>query len=161
MSGWINGSGIIAGSSSTEGGYSAVRWDVAGKATDVGVEVGNLSEVLAINERGIMAGQVSEAGKYRVVRWDEQGQATRLPTLGGAASRFRALNGEGMVVGEADSADRLSVPVYWDRDGQVFALPPVAADEPYAVSDINDHGVIVGSAIVPDQYFRAVVWRTR
>ena len=75
----------------------------------------------------------------------------------GIGSRAEAVNERGEIVGSVNVGSPqqpLDVPAYWRRVG----VPPVLLHDPGIASDINDHGLVVGTVTTPQGTGRAYVW---
>lgn len=185
----INTHGEVAGNSTASDGEHAVRWDRAGRITDLGP--GGSAQY--INDAGEVAGYLDN----RPVRWDMRGNVTFLSELPDGCT-VAGINNEGLTIGNCYAANRA---VRWDRDGQLTVLegPP---DSPQAtavvinnpgevagtaagavrwdrqgtvtelgtlpghsggwVQDMNDQGAVVGASLIQGSYFsyyRAMLWR--
>jgi probable HAF family extracellular repeat protein len=108
-----------------------------------------------INDAGVIIGSFFyTSGATRAARWDSSSATpVALALLGGGSSSAGGLNQAGQVVGSATAAAGNSVhAVLWQANGSVVDLnnevDPALADGWVltSASDINDFGVIVGTA---------------
>ena len=160
----VNESGQVVGAARTpEDGLHAFLWD-GGALQDLGT-LGGTTEATAatdINDRGVVVGESqNRAGEVHAVRW-RNGNARDLGTLGGNSSTATAVNNPGQVVGSSriDTIGNDNRAFLW-QDGEMVDLNDRVPDLPAGVvlhtaSDINNQGVIVGSACPrdcePDDY---------
>ncbi|MFI5669886.1 hypothetical protein [Streptomyces sp. NPDC051704] len=147
----INERGEIAGYAFLPGEKTrAVRWDIAGRVSDLGSLEGSYSESTAINDRGTVVGQATDAdGAWRGVRAARGKRFKALPSQG-IGARSVSLNNADVVVGNVkDHAVR------WDGDAttELEVLPGTGR---VFVNGINDAGTSVGTS---DE--RAVTWDAR
>ncbi|WP_194293083.1 hypothetical protein [Streptomyces smaragdinus] len=164
----INAGGVTVGSCFTEEGTpGAVRWDRGGEVTALGLPDSHVVSLACdINDAGVIVGNAGPADLMgKAVRWNADGTITELPMPEDAENAVAmAINNAGVIVGEATSgrllAESGSDPgqaVRWNTDGTVTRLPTLGGDHA-AAQDINDSGVVVGSARRADGSVRAVRW---
>lgn len=150
----VNGSGVVAGSSSTGNGRHAVIWR-DGVPSDLGTLGGPVSFASGINDSGAVVGQSNPAGpdsgSYHAFLWEPSVGMRDLGTLGGNWSSAIDVNNAGQVVGSAATASGELHAVLWTA-GTITDLGPGAA------IGINDHGQIVGRFLMPDGQQRAGFW---
>lgn len=107
----INASGQVAGDSSTNAAFHAVRWTDT-TPTDLGTLGGRDSSGLGINASGEVTGWSGTADGYHAVRWIGT-VPTDLGTLGGNFSAGYAINDSGQVAGNSTAADGTQHAVRW------------------------------------------------
>jgi probable HAF family extracellular repeat protein len=139
----VNNRGEAVGYSEVTGLDSnrAMLWR-DGQLIDLGVPPGlMLSVATDINDRGQIVGW-SSAYQYagaRAVRWQD-GQPIDILPPGYEGCAAQGINKRGDIVGRCQS----SSPWLW-RDGTLTFLPTLPGTGGGVASDINDHGVIVGT----------------
>ncbi len=169
----INDDGYVVGSASVGHLMSlAVVWEPGGTAAPIGPASLQSTSAAAINNHAVVAGSTLESSRFNMfwaVTWtlgDARGVV--LPHLPGARVRDTALsvNDNGLVVGRADSYLGSS-PYYpdhavvWSPGADVPTdLGTLPGGGDYSVAnDVNDEGVIVGTAATNTTNGRqAVLW---
>lgn len=151
----INNAGQIIGTSYTAGSalQRATRWNGT-TATDLDIAPGSWTGGIAINDAGVM---LAHAGDQPFVL--NGGTTTALGSLGGASlnvyetSTFAwAINNAGLVVGFSHTPDHARQATLWDGTevinlNRFLTMEDLLAGwELLEARDINNHGVIVGTA---------------
>ena len=145
--GSINNSGQIAGGA-FEDDWEAVRWDADGsihRLTDLG---GSNADTSAINDHGEIVGTSDNPGDdyNAAVYWDAQGNLTALQTLSGQPGGGWAadINNLGQIVGTTNDGA-----VLWEnKDAAPELISTLSGFHGWVANDINDHGQMVGWAII-------------
>ena len=115
-----------------------------------------------MNEKGevaVYAALPSNDGFARIpFRWSPAAGWTALPVLGTDSTLAEAMNDRGVVVGESYVAGDGYRAVRWSAANHLVRLQtPSGFTDSYA-SDINEHGVTVGTATDPAGAFHAFLW---
>jgi probable HAF family extracellular repeat protein len=132
------------------------------------VELGELpggiaSSAYCLNDNGIVAGTSMDAnGQNRTVRW-VNGQIELLTPLNLSGLNIpEDINDAGEIAGRTNIGADLSYGVYWNAQGQPFALDGLPNGIPQFViaRGINESGMIVGRAqeTSPTLYGHAAIW---
>jgi hypothetical protein len=132
--GYVSGPGIP---------FLAVRWNPDGTVTSLArLADGEATSAQAVNSNGEVVGNANDGTGGAVgVRWNADGSVTRY----GTAAHPKGINDRGVAVGHTYTANG-EQPTRWSRDGEALDLGlPDGAKTAVAV-DINNEGVIVGSA---------------
>lgn len=111
----INSAGFCAGSASlANGSVRAVRWDLDGAATVLGLPPGaSQTFASAINDSGAVVGTTTSNGDAWV--YTDATGIVRLPDFGtGLKAAAYDINNAGWILGWADVAPFKTVPVVWD-----------------------------------------------
>ena len=111
----INGSGQCAGYSTlASGAVRAVRWEIGGAATNLGLLAGSSQTfAAAINDSGAVVGTTNSNGDAWV--YTDATGIVRLPDFGtGLKAAAYDINNAGWILGWADVAPFKTVPVVWD-----------------------------------------------
>jgi probable HAF family extracellular repeat protein len=145
----LNESGIAVGSAmNADGRIHAVRWDVHGRITDLGMLAGGYqSDATAITANGwIFGGAIAANFQHHAVRWAPGGAIEDLGVLpGGDSSEALAINNAGTVVGLSSkpigNSTIITTGVSWDRNGVIRELSPT---EQTYTTGINNAGDVVG-----------------
>lgn len=157
----INGDGVIAGSSDTDGGNShAVIWDENGVRSLGALPGDPVSVAFDINESGQLAGwSETNDGIAHAVWWDERGEIIGLDDLPDAiGSSAFGINDNGLIVGSSTGLDGGVYATSWD-DGTPSLLPALPGDLQSTALDVNNAGQIIGWSGSPDAVQRAVLWQ--
>lgn len=149
--------------------YVVGNWQVT--LTDLGVlPGGTASRAMAINNAGRVVGLATDS-TFALQRpfWDANtgaitGFAENLDSAGTAVPE--EINAAGETVGTVEFGGRLNKGVFWNAQGRVFALPPLAGVDPLLGSThirghgINNLGQMVGAAKdgAPTFFWHAVLW---
>jgi probable HAF family extracellular repeat protein len=145
------------------GGFGFSCWTIIDfsfhKPMDLELPAGAiLPEVLDLNDLGDAVGHDGSAGGGVAFMWREDAMNQTLPTLpGGSTSKAWALNDNRVVVGESATGSYPAEAFKWDDTNGTVALTPLAAGPSYA-HDINDSGVVAGSADDGAGNLHAVYW---
>ncbi|KJK47135.1 hypothetical protein UK23_21370 [Lentzea aerocolonigenes] len=129
---------------------TAVRWNPDGSATVLsGLAVDATTLATAVNQFGEVVGS-AVAGDFQSwgVRWNADGSLNKYEQGFGP----RSINDHGTVVGSSVVGGN-QVPVLWERDGGRLELGFPAGVTTAGALDINNNGVVVGTA-----GSRAVKW---
>jgi probable HAF family extracellular repeat protein len=132
------------------------------------VELGELpggiaSSGFALNDNGMVAGTSMDAnGQNRTVRWIK-GQIELLTPLNPSGLNIpEDMNDAGEIAGRVNAGFGITYGVYWNPQGQPFALDGLPNGVPQFVlaRGINESGTIVGRAqeSAPTMYGHAAVW---
>ncbi len=119
----INGSGQCAGYSTLgSGAVRAVRWEVGGAATNLGLLAGATQTfAAAISDSGAVVGTTNSNGDAWVYT-DATGMV-RLPDFGtGLKAAAYDINNAGWILGWADVAPFKTVPVVWDPQRNLHSI---------------------------------------
>jgi probable HAF family extracellular repeat protein len=154
----INDRGEVAGASYLHDlpnvKQHAVAWNRRG-VTDIGAGLGDQSVVNAMNDEGTMVGQVG----VQPYIWAGDGRPTALPFAGDA----RAISDDGTIVGSFSTSGIFNFGpqhAYFFRHGVLHDLGTLNGGLSSAANDVDEHGVVVGSAVLPfSSDNRAVLWR--
>ncbi|GGU56220.1 hypothetical protein [Lentzea flava] len=136
---------------------SAPAAQAAVAVQDLGTLPGDVRSVAQdINEAGAIAGISMGAGvSQHAVRWDPGSPIRKLNDLGFDTVAF-AISSQRTVVGYAVDAANRTQPARWDFSGALTVLTVPGAVSGVAY-DINDSGVVAGSAVI-NGVSHAVVW---
>ncbi|PKL96280.1 MAG: hypothetical protein CVV18_02360 [Gammaproteobacteria bacterium HGW-Gammaproteobacteria-8] len=119
---------------------------------------GGLGAASAINAAGVVTGFWRDIG----FRWSlDQGWA-ELPSLPDAFGSFSepwAIDDAGTIVGRSFNASGRVVPVAWNADNEIRALPSFRSDGSGWARDINERGQIVGEISDPLGRTAPVLWQ--
>lgn len=142
---------------------------IGGVTHDLGpVPLYDSSDATVINDAGRVAGANSNyKGQTVPFIWDADHGVRELATLGGTDAHIRDMNNAGQVVGYAgnglvETAVSLfrQVPVLWEADGSIKALPTLSNRPAGDVFGINAAGDAVGSLKSYGPYVEeAMLWR--
>jgi probable HAF family extracellular repeat protein len=146
----INGSGSVVGQAKTTGGeYHAFLWPGSGDMQDLETLDGTQSQANGISDSGIVVGGSSTSGgSYHAFIW-QNGTMSDLGSPTAFSSRGLAVNDSGVVIGSYSDGVN-SHPFVWNsttgiQDLNGLLAPISGADWTLlTVSDINNHGQIVG-----------------
>jgi len=139
----INAEGVSVGWFRDGITYHAVRWDRAGRPSELPALGSGGSIASGINDEGTVVGYASGNGYTEAVSWDRAGRITRLaPNQNGYA---RLISDSGFIVGE--TYDNGRVVVVWDPHGRPTTLQGPAAQ--IYVDGISDNGVSTGTTVQP------------
>ncbi|USX53067.1 DUF3466 family protein [Lentzea sp. HUAS12] len=129
---------------------TAVRWNPDGSATVLsGLAVDQAAWATAVNQLGEVAGAALDAGfSAWGVRWNADGSLNKYEQGFGPTG----INDHGTVVGSV-VVNGDQVPVLHEKSGSRLELGFPAGDSTASAQDINNNGVVVGSA-----GSRAVKW---
>ncbi|MBC6450864.1 hypothetical protein [Actinokineospora xionganensis] len=122
-----DGTVIVGDAKTPEGVAHAVRWDTAGKITDLDPG-GQYRSAVGVNNSGTVIATVYDpgVGPEYVVRWDADGTPIRLePLPGDTYVMAQAINRFDVVIGNAATAAGWSRAVRWDRSGRATELSPL------------------------------------
>ncbi|UZN04245.1 hypothetical protein [Cellulomonas sp. S1-8] len=150
---YVTESGFVVGTSADHGASPRIfRWK-GGRTTFLPGDV-VWHHLVDVNERGQVLVDGSRDGRHVALLWQPDGTVVDLfPDLEWASGRD--LNNLG-VVAAGVSVDGEQRAMTWD-DGRVRDLGAVGPGTD--VSKVNDAGVVIGSAYLPDRSSRAYVWR--
>jgi probable HAF family extracellular repeat protein len=154
----MNNRGDVAGTAIVAGfpnlNQHAVIWR-RGRVTDIGAGL-ELSLVTSMNDEGTMVGQVG----VQPYMWNREGVATKLPFAG----RVNRITKDGTIVGTWFASGVFNFGpdrAMFFRDGVLHDLGfPAPAFRTSTAADMNEHGIVVGSAIpnfTSDNH--AVLWK--
>ncbi|WP_089919850.1 hypothetical protein [Lentzea albida] len=131
--GFVGGDGI---------GTTAVRWNPDGSVTTLAGLTENVRNTAqAVNRNGDVVGTADDGEQSFGVRWRADGAITKLA----ARVEPKSINDLGVTVGWAYHEGK-QLPFRWNDDGEKLELGlPEGTDSVYQL-DINNEGVIVGSA---------------
>lgn len=159
----LNDHGVVVGYATWPHSLSqarALRWDLAGRVTDLGGLGGTFGSAQAVNGRDEIVGWSALAGDRatHAVRWDPQGRLHDLGVLpGDNDSNALAVNDDGTAVGTSAGPGG-SYAVRWDRSGRITKLEvPPGAGMTWPVA-INGRGETVGESVDSLGYAHAVRW---
>jgi hypothetical protein len=138
----INDHGISAGDAHTAaGGAHVVRWDAAGRPTDLGTFGARTAVASATNNRGDIAGMLDSGGgeDYRAFLWSPGRGAARA----GLNTVVHALGESGDMVGRIQRLNNANHAFLFSRARGMVDLHPggLYASE---ANSVNNHGVVVG-----------------
>ena len=158
----INFRGQVAGDSDE----TAVIWSRKGEPKALlPLEGDCCSSGKAINARGEVLGESSDGeGGIRVVLWRRNGKPElRQPLPIGAdctTVSAAAINFRGEAVGSCRDADgRFTLAVFWDKDGNPSALPPLDGGDVSFATGINARGEVSGASVDDSEFeTSAVIW---
>ena len=152
--------------------YVVGDWQIT--LTDLGVlPGGTASRALAINNAGRIVGLATDS-TFALQRpfWEANsgavtGFAENLDSAG--TSVPEQISDVGEMVGTVEFGGRLNMGVFWNPQGQAFALPPLAGVDPLFGSrhifghGINNLGQMVGASKVgaPTFFWHAVLWQNK
>jgi probable HAF family extracellular repeat protein len=144
----VNERGQAAGSAETSTGAThAVRWSVAGKATDLRTLGGSRSSADDVNDLGRVTGTAATAAGVTHAFLYSEGRMRNLGTLGGLNSYGHAINDAGVVAGFSEGAGGTGRAFSWTSARGMRDLGgPVGLS--FALA-INAFGTIVGSTAGP------------
>ncbi|MDQ4048048.1 MAG: hypothetical protein M3131_01505, partial [Actinomycetota bacterium] len=164
--GWASGPPIEMWGDVLNGTEHAVIWKPTPRGGYTITRLGQLpgtepSQATDINNRGQVAGYAQVDGATVAVTWDRDGSPTALPALPGAEqAQATGINSKGEIVGWAQVEGKI-VPLLWTPvpggGYTVSVLGDLGGTRAHA-NDINDAGVIVGRASLPDGQERAILW---
>jgi probable HAF family extracellular repeat protein len=147
----VNNDGLVAGHVLTGGmgTYLAATWDHGtGDQQTIGALPGDVRSVaIDLNDAGQVAGTSNdEHYRNRAFRWSADERFTELGTPPDLTSEARAINASGMIVGTTRPVSNPE-PVRafaWTEAGGMVDLH-VDGMTRSAATDVNDHGVVVGT----------------
>jgi len=156
----IGDRGQLIGESCANGPHShscvAVKWDKAGRVTQLQPLPGGFAVAKAVNASGVIAG----LSNLRAVLWSTDGSITQLPAPpGGSASEANGISSTGIVVGTGSTSDGRRRGLRWDSAGNVsvLAAPPLAGH--YSATAISRDGrFVAGQLQADDGSFRVLRW---
>ncbi len=160
----INRFGHMAGTSEVSGGFwHAFFWSEQTGTIDLGSLADSYSGANDVNDHGVVVGWSSGQMSFEMAfRWESGGVMTALPALkdsdfpGASAS---AINNHNVIVGHSNGITYgIQHAVMWDASGDIHALGSLGGHSSWAY-DINDAGVIVGEALLPDGSRHAFIHR--
>ena len=165
----INGAGLCAGHASLpNGSVRAVRWELSGAATVLGLLPGATQTFAsAINDSGAVVGTTNSNGDAWVYT-DATGMV-RLPDFGtGLKAAAYDINNAGWILGWADVAPFKTVPVVWDPQRHLHNIADLVDPNrfyfsgdfirPIAISETNEI-VVFGYDFTAGGDPRALVFR--
>jgi probable HAF family extracellular repeat protein len=156
----INEHDQVVGSSFTSGDVlHAFRWE-RGRFEDLGTLGGPTSRATAINGQGEVVGASTPSARSLdevAFVWRGRGRLISLGTLpGDRASQANDINDHGDVAGQSGGDTPRAV--VW-KGGHIQALPASAAHLSIA-NALNNHGQVVGLAVIKTVGTRAVLWES-
>jgi probable HAF family extracellular repeat protein len=97
----------------------------------------------------------------------KDGRMKALPTLGGNNGQASAINDSRQIAGFAETTtedsgcppNRITLPVLWDKKGNITALPTVGTDPDAQAIGLNQQGEAVGYSGTCTQAIHAVLWK--
>ena len=159
----INDHGVAVGASgdSALSWQHAVRWDLGGVATDLGV-LGDdwLSSASGINASGVVVGSSTTANWItRPVRWSADGTISEMDRPVGYTTAYpEAINEAGLAAGYGGGSGR-SRALKWAADGTVVELEPLPGGYTVSMAEgIGHDGTVVGNSQGGGLRIRATRW---
>ncbi|MEV6913149.1 hypothetical protein [Amycolatopsis sp. NPDC051071] len=134
----------------------AVKWDKAGRVSQLGTLPGGFAAAKAVNASGVIAG----ASNSRAVRWSQDGSITQLPAPpGGSTTEANGISSTGVIVGTGSTSDSRRRGLRWDSAGNVsvLAAPPLEGNY-YASAITRDGRFIAGQLYAADGSIRVLRW---
>ncbi|WP_049649403.1 hypothetical protein [Kitasatospora sp. MY 5-36] len=157
----ITDAGVIVGPGRREGSTEldrVVLWAADGTVRDIGEGRPN-----SITNTDTVVGAAFDAARsLHAAYWNPDGTRTLLDGPAGQQSTARTINSAGTAVGTATGSDwDHGTALLWKRDGTAVTLPPSSLSPYASASLVNESGVIVGHATLPDAQSlpRAMVWK--
>lgn len=167
QSGWragraeaINERGVVVGTAiAPEGMFHAVRWDRAGRVTDLGLVPGGggYTRGFAINDDGAVLGDARTGDGYHAVRWDPAGRIEVLATPQGGWIQPVGITGGGIAAATAYGTTAGTRGMVWNRDGVPTVLAPLPGGTYSEVRAMSEDGMAVGLSNTPDSFYTVAV----
>lgn len=155
----INNRGDIAGNSTNGKKMDRAFRYSAGQMQDLGSLSGLFSHGTDINNTGVVVGWSSSGSGAHAFRYRGPGPMEDLGTLGGTQSAANGINNHGVIVGRsALKGDRITHAFRYSGSGPMKELDSLNPSGDSEALQINDNGIIVGTAQAADLGHRAVLW---
>ena len=155
----INDGDQVAGTVTDRAGVTRTFLWQNGRMTTLPTPKGMNSRAVAINNEGEVVGTVTRPGATeQAVLW-QRGKMIELGTLGGAGSIPTAINDRGQVSGNSIVAEfGDGHPFLW-QNGRMTDLLAGTSATAAMVGDLNEAGMMTGTAKFGNQDSRPVLWR--
>ncbi|WP_092784194.1 hypothetical protein [Actinokineospora terrae] len=134
-----------------------VRWDLARDGALAPLPAQDAAYPQAANNRGTVVGFTRHQDVNSAATWPRRGPATTLtPLPGDQSAHADAVNDANEVAGISGSNHA----VLWNASGHATALTPPTGSVSQ-ITDITERGSVLGTAYLPNQNQRAILWPAR
>jgi len=148
----IDDAGVVAATAVDRDGRShAVRFDPAGRGTDLGADL----RATGIGEDGTVLGARSDRGRLHGARWRPGTTEAEFLSVNYAIA---TANRAGTAVGTTKGAGPTGRAMLWGADEDTHTRLPSLGGPSSGARDVNDRGVVVGAAEVAGGTWHAVKW---
>lgn len=156
----VNNQGVVVGASDLPGDTSrhAFLWD--GTLHDLDTLGGTQSSPSSVNDANEVVGSASTAGDAAVhaVLWQPGMPPRDLDTFGGKSSSASKITNNHQVIGNWTATNGDQHAFVWDAQSGSVDLGSLGGGFYTLAYDINEHGQIVGEALISPQNPHAFIW---